>query len=531
MGHWSVFGRRVLLATAVFALSACGQSEANSGANEAPAKETAKVVAPPPANKIAWYEGSLDEALVASQESGKPVFLYWGAEWCPPCHLIKATVFKSREFIDRSRRFIPVYLDGDTDNAQALGERFGVLGYPTMILLHPDGHEITRIPGSSDVTAYANALDVSLQANTAVGTLLSTLMDKRAPLTAAECGQLAYHSWGQDQTTLGERNPFAVHRAVYKACPADAALPRSVALMNYLSAANRDEDFLIPASEHGALRAELLALTNNPAAVRANMYSVLFDAAPLTEQLAPAGSPERATLAAAFDAVYEQVAADDSVFMGDRLYTYAGKLAFERLHDPDAAPSPKLGVAIATAVGRADLATEDVYVRQSVMNTANNVLVDAGMLSLSRQLLTKEIGISKQPYYFMVGLADVAQEEGKTEEAIAWLKKAWEVTDGPATRFQWGNYYIAGLIDMTPTQIDTIRNTVLQVFDELAETKAFYQRPRRQLASLKRRLNGWSETPGTAQALATIRRRVSEVCATLPEDDAARTTCESFLEA
>ena len=48
-----------------------------------------------------------------------------------------------REFIERSSLFVPVYLDGDTELAQAQGERFGVLGYPTMIVLAPDGTEIT----------------------------------------------------------------------------------------------------------------------------------------------------------------------------------------------------------------------------------------------------------------------------------------------------------------------------------------------------------------------------------------------------
>ncbi|MCK7510191.1 MAG: thioredoxin domain-containing protein [Desulfobacterales bacterium] len=68
------------------------------------------------------------------------MFLYWGAEWCPPCAQIKSTIFNKREFQERSRLFVPVYLDGDTPSAQKHGERFGVVGYPTMILFQPGRH-------------------------------------------------------------------------------------------------------------------------------------------------------------------------------------------------------------------------------------------------------------------------------------------------------------------------------------------------------------------------------------------------------
>jgi thioredoxin-related protein len=55
------------------------------------------------------------------------------------------------EFIERSKLFVPVYLDGDTVNAQAYAEKFGVRGYPTMIVFDPAGVELTRIPGGIDL--------------------------------------------------------------------------------------------------------------------------------------------------------------------------------------------------------------------------------------------------------------------------------------------------------------------------------------------------------------------------------------------
>ena len=107
---------------------------------------------------IEWFDGDVDAAFAAARSANKPVFLYWGAEWCPPCAQIKTTIFSKREFQERSRLFVAVYLDGDTPSAQKHGERFGVVGYPTMILFKPDGTEITRLPGGVDVARYATIL-------------------------------------------------------------------------------------------------------------------------------------------------------------------------------------------------------------------------------------------------------------------------------------------------------------------------------------------------------------------------------------
>jgi len=130
--------RNLILALVATALAGCEAKVTEVITSETIVTEDAR---------IGWYEGSIEQAFADAEAAGTPVFLYWGAVWCPPCQEIKHTVFKSQQFINLTKLFVPVYLDGDTDQAQAWGEKFGVKGYPTMIVFNPAGEEVTRIPG------------------------------------------------------------------------------------------------------------------------------------------------------------------------------------------------------------------------------------------------------------------------------------------------------------------------------------------------------------------------------------------------
>ena len=97
----------------------------------------------PTSGGVAWVTASADadieRAFAQAKAEKKPLLLYWGAKWCPPCNQLKATLFNRQDFIERSRAFVPVYVDGDQPGVQKLGTRFAVRGYPTTIVFTREG--------------------------------------------------------------------------------------------------------------------------------------------------------------------------------------------------------------------------------------------------------------------------------------------------------------------------------------------------------------------------------------------------------
>ena len=176
---------------------------------------------------IAWFDGSLEGAFIVAKRENRPVLIYWGAEWCPFCHTLKSTVFSRPDFIAKSKLFLPVYLDGDDDGAQKWGEEFHIQGYPTLIVLDPDRHEIIRLGAGRDVSQYAAALDVALENVQPVDALLKSVVTGGS-LKLEECRRLAYNSWELDTLEADSYGAQASALATAASdCPADALLERA----------------------------------------------------------------------------------------------------------------------------------------------------------------------------------------------------------------------------------------------------------------------------------------------------------------
>jgi thiol-disulfide isomerase/thioredoxin len=530
------------LALAALAVTACARKEpaatAKVDAPPAPAAADAAHAGPgshrPPG--IAWFDGNVDAAFAAAKAAPKPLFLYWGAEWCPPCAQIKSTIFNRREFQERSRLFVPVYLDGDTPSAQMQGERFGVVGYPTMILFRPDGTEITRLPGSVGVERYGRILDVALADARPVKEILASAT-QGGEVSSNDWQLLAYYSWGTDNARLiPAADRVATFRTLSQRCPAEMSADCARLYFDYLAAASdaaADGKKPLSGLERAADRKHLLELLGSPAVGRANVDNLLYGQKDAISLLSDAGSPERKALVQAWTAALDRLGSDAAspLSVPEQLNVLRARVLLAQLDAPDAPLPPALLEQIRTTVARVDAQTTDPYARQAMVNAAAGIYWEAGLNDDANRLLVAELEKSTTPYYFMLDLAELAQKEGHKDEAVQWLARAYEGAKGPATRFQWGSSYLLGLIEMTPENSKAIEKVGLEVLGELDDSPdAFYQRTRLRLEKLSTKLLDWGSTGDRTKVIESLRNRAGEICRGMPEGDKGRSSCESFLK-
>ena len=482
---------------------------------------------------IAWQKGDVDAAFAAAKAQHKPVFLYWGAVWCPPCNQVKATIFNRQDFIERSRFFVPVYIDGDSASAQRLGDRFKVSGYPTMILFTPDGGEITRLPGEVEVDQYMRVLAMGMNGARPVKETLAAALSPGvggSALSADDWRMLAYYSWDTDENTLVAAKALSpTLERLAKACPATQPDTAARLRLRALVAAATAKD--VKPREDKPAAADLTRLLADPRLARENFDLLTYYADKVVAYVTPPKSAARAELAAEWNAVLERFVADSTLSTADRLSAISGRIALAKLDAPKGAPLPDpLLQTVRDQVARADRETTDPYARQAVISAAADALSDADLMRASDALLEAELKRSHSPYYFMLDLAANAKKRGDKATALDWEQKAYTAADGPATRLQWGVHYVNALIELTPQDEARIEHAAKSVIGELDPTPdTFYERNRRGLERMGGKLAAWNAQRRHEPAMARIRAQMAAVCAKLPAADPARATCDGVM--
>ena len=465
------------------------------------------------------------------------MFLYWGAAWCPPCNQVKATIFNRQDFIERSRYFVPVYIDGDSPSAQRLGARFKVSGYPTMILFTPDGREITRLPGEVDADQYMRVLAMGMNgARPVKETLAAALAHRRPRRQGADPRRLAHARLlfvGHRRRQLAAEERVAATLArLAKACPADQRETGGAARLQALAAAATAKDAK-PRNDPAAVRPSHRTCSPIPTLARENFDLLTYYADKI------AGSHHAAEIgrsaarsSTAWNAALERFVADASLSTADRLAALGARVELAKL---DAGKARRCRAAAAQRVrdevARADRETTDVYARQAVISAAAEVLAEAGMMDESDALLTAELKRSHSPYYFMLGLAANAKKRGDNAGRARLARKGLDSgRGGPATRLQWGVRYVNALVELAPQDGARIEHVAARVIGELDPAPdTFYERNRRALERIGKKLAAWNKGGSHSDALRRTRAQMGGVCAKLPADDPARATCGGVL--
>lgn len=477
---------------------------------------------------IAWraaaQDSDIEAAFAAAKGENKPVLLYWGAKWCPPCNQLKATLFNRADFIEQSRGVIPVQIDGDLPGAQKLGARFKVRGYPTLILFSPNGQELNRLPGEADAERVVKLFQMGLSGGRPIKTVLAEAKAGKA-LKPAEWQLLSYYSWDTDEQQLvpaKERAGLLQRLSQARGLPTEARTRLALkALAAGAAPAQGDAERLAAVLKDSKLaRTHLDVLSNN--------------ADDLVRALHAKPGTERTALLRQLDLALAAQQADAQLSRADRVNCLIARVQLARI---DAAPdetAPRLEAALLNEVrglsNLMDREIKDGYERQAVMTAVGHLLGLAGLWSESDAMLKANLAKSHSPYYLMNQLGSNARKTGRKDEALSWYEQAFNKSEGPATRLQWGSTYFENLVKLAPQDGARIEKLAAQLISEAEKDKgAFYERSARSLQKVSDQLVPWARG-ANAPVLQRLQSQLGPVCAKLDTADAQRSTCEGLLK-
>ena len=469
----------------------------------------------PPAgqsHEIAWRHGDVADAFAEARELGKPVILYWGANWCPPCAQLKVSLFKDHQFIAATEKFVPVYLDGDTEGAQRWAERFAIKGYPTLIVLRPDGTEVTRINSAAMAAQLPALLRTAADRTSSIETLLDAAATDTARLKPDDWRMLAGFDWTNDPKHFEDASKAGALLDRLAVSAPQPALRRQFALAALAVGVTPRMDGKTELTQVQQSRViEILpAMLASPQEVAAN-YEELLGAAPMLVSSLPDEKQREAlrrSLVSAADTLY----ADKSLPLNARMNAINPELWFAAFIDGGVPPA--LLAKIRERVAWADRTASDKATRQSVINTAAYTLFHAGDVAGANKLLVTELSRSDQPYYYMDTLAEFAEMTGDKRAALEWKRKAFDASEGPATRVQWGVGYSNAVLRLAPDDKALVEQAANAVIAELGKNSpSYFWRSRVSRATWGKNLREWSEAHGGGDTLALLRARMAAVCA------------------
>lgn len=583
-------GRGAAALVFAFALGACSpKADAPGEEAAAPPVLATEPVVEAPHEEVAWFDGDVQTAFDTAKAENKPVFLYWGAVWCPPCYYLKERVFHRPEFVAASKEFLALELDGDTERAQIWGEKFDVKGYPTVIVFNPAGDEIMRLTSSIDAEQYASVLTSAKAKMMPLADVLAAV-EAGGPATATkeDLDLLAFYAWDQDSLLdFDTDRKLALFKRLWQETPVTMNVAKNRFLCLWIEtlhtarsaaegAAEEGETPALPAptaDETPAVLAGLAEVFADPVQRSANTNTIYYWSEETALMLFPEPGADRDAFGAAWVAAARAIEDNEDMTVDDRLTALYPQIILARLQaatapaasdvisatgevtptaetvdgaaadaaaadgdaEPTAVPLPAdLVHRVAERVKWASEEVTDPGEMQTVMGTMVWMLQETGQDAAAEDLLNAKLDTTLQPYYYMLSLASIAEQKDDTAGALAWYRKGWESSQGSMTRFRWGHSYLRALLRLAPDDEATFEAEASTILTELlthADALALGNADR--MGTLSKAILAWNEDGQHDAVVTKLRDLVAARCDALDStgDDSQRSRCRQFLVA
>ncbi len=457
-----------------------------------------------------WSGLPLEPVLARARSQNRPVLVFWNARWCPPCNEVKLRVLSDPRFALLTRGLLKVWADGDSPGAQETGERLGLRGYPTLLLLSPRGTKLLEVVGSVSFDRFASLLKGALASKTPLPEVIEAAT--RGKAEPGDWQRLAVLDWG----LWARRHGLADTLRRLLALAHKAPMPTRSSLAAWILALTTEGE--VPAElERRGQELVSWALRSRGA----NVPDVLLYELPAIWRRWVCGKPAAQQLAGTLRDLLQSVRRAP-VSPADRLQAGLLLAKLPRLCRP-----PSAWKQVVTGPWARRLAQEaktlltesrSGFARKAWVGAVARVWAAIHGPEAAARLLEDHVRRSDTPWYLWSHVARLRADAGDPAGALQAARQAVRAAAGSATRIQWSAWYLERAIQWDSSG-NTVAEALVLLTDKLLGTQDAWMgrnwdRSRRALERFAR----WvAKHPRARQAAQREAKRIAASCPPLPE--------------
>ncbi|GEP89160.1 Thioredoxin [Chitinophaga terrae (ex Kim and Jung 2007)] len=112
---------------------------------------------------IRFMQGNWQELVALAEKEQRPIFVDVYTDWCGPCKLMDATVFKEKAVGDKyNKAFVCYKLNAEKGEGRELAKQFNVKAYPTFLFLNSSGFLLHKVVGEKASAPFLAIADEAL---------------------------------------------------------------------------------------------------------------------------------------------------------------------------------------------------------------------------------------------------------------------------------------------------------------------------------------------------------------------------------
>lgn len=414
-----------------------------------------------------WFQGSVEQAFQKAQENQKPVLLYWGAQWCPPCNELKSEVFSKPRFKELTKRFIPVHIDGDSEKAQFYSDQFHVFGYPTVLLLSPQKKERLRLSTSVNMDEMESSLARALASGGAFEDYLKEALSPNADPSVFSL--LAHADWGP---WLKAQNPEEQKRVLAQVVDFSSDNPSAQVMLagHYLEVLLQKNETLQENSSNNssAIIKCLELILDNEQSVFTARNTVIYSSGKVAGYFENMGNEaQKSVWLTKWQKALTQIIESTKSSPDTKLWAWWAKVSLQKGKSEHWTKPQVQSLQNAAMVAEKEAKGE--YQRKATVSGAAWILQQVGMFDEAHEMLVKELRVSSTPWYYLSSLASLEEKRDNPKVALFWSRKARISARGPAARLQWLASDLVRVLRLTPEDLGTIRALLYKYYQMTAQ--------------------------------------------------------------